>query len=390
MKALSRRALGISPSPTLAINVLANKMIKEGKPVLKFGLGEPDFNPPENVKEAAIKAVKENKSKYTAASGRPELKQAISEKLKRENGLEYRENQVIVSNGAKHSLLNIMLGLLNEGDEIIIPIPAWVTYKEQVKLAGGVVSWAATDENYKLKAESVENAINEKTKAILINSPCNPTGAVFENSELEKVVDLAVKNDLYIISDECYEHFIYGGKEFKSIASFSEEAYERTITVNSASKTYAITGWRIGYAAGPENIIKTMGNIQSHSTSNPCIIAQLAVIEALNADQKFVKEMVKEFDKRRKYTIEHLNGIAGVECPMPEGAFYAFPRVNELYKGNIKNSVDFCNFLLNEAAVALVPGNCFEADECIRFSYASSMDSIVEGIERIRKAVEKI
>jgi aspartate aminotransferase len=207
---------------------------------------------------------------------------------------------------------------------------------------------------------------------------------------LAKVVDLAIKNDLYIISDECYEHFIYGGKRFKSIASFSKEAYERTITINAASKTYAITGWRIGYAAGPENIINTMGNIQSHSTSNPFIITQSAVIEALNADQKFVKDMVKEFDKRRKYTVKHLNEIAGIECPMPEGAFYAFPRVNELYKGEIKNSVDFCNFLLKEASVALVPGDGFEADECIRFSYASSMDSIVEGIERIRKAVEKI
>lgn len=390
MKSLSRKALEISPSSTLAINALANKMIKEGKKILKFGTGEPDFNPAENVKEAAIKAVKENNSRYTAAAGMPELKQAISEKLKRENGLEYGENQIIVSNGAKHSLMNVMLALLNESDEVIIPKPAWITFKEQVQLAGGIVKWVDTDDNYKLHSESVESAINEKTKAILINSPCNPSGAVFENKELEKVVDLAVKNDLYIISDECYEHFVYDGREFKSIASFSSEAYERTITVNAASKTYAITGWRIGYAAGPEEVVNTMGNIQSHSTSNPCNITQLAVIEALKGEQGFVKKMVKEFDDRRKYTIKHLNEIKGINCPMPEGAFYAFPRVNELYRGNIKNSVDFCNFLLNEAEVALVPGDGFEADECVRFSYASSMDSIAEGIERIKKAVEKI
>lgn len=364
-------------------------MIKEGKPVLKFGIGEPDFTPAENVKEAAINAVKENNSTYTAAEGMLELRKTVAEKFKRENGLDYTEKQIIISNGAKHSLMNVMQALINDGDEIIIPKPAWVTFKEQVQLCGGIVKWVATDENYKLHSKSVEDAINNKTKAILINSPCNPTGAVFENSELERIVDLAIKNDLYIISDECYEHFIYNGKKFKSIASYCQEAYKRTITINSASKTYAITGWRVGYAAGPENVIKTMANIQSHSTSNPCNISQLAAIEALRGDQRFVKKMVNEFDKRRKYTVKYLNEIPGIDCPMPEGAFYVFPRVDKLYKGKIKNSADFCSYLLENAFVALVPGDGFEADECVRFSYASSMNSIAEGIERIKITVEK-
>ncbi len=389
MKPLSKKATAIAPSSTLAINALANQLIKEGKNILKFGTGEPDFNPTDAVKEAAIKAVKENNSRYTAASGLPELKQAFSDKLKEENNLDYSTKQIIVSNGAKHSLMNVMQALLNEDDEVIVPRPAWVTFKEQVQLVGGVVKWVDTDENFKLHADEVEKAVSEKTKAIIINSPCNPTGAVFEENEIKKIIDLAVENDFYIVSDECYEHFVYNGK-FKSIAAFSKEAYERTLTVNAASKTYAITGWRIGFTAGPENIIKTMANIQSHITSNPCNIAQMAVVEALRGNQDSVKKMVKEFNERREYTIKHLNEIKGFDCPTPEGAFYAFPRVNELYKGDIKNSADLCSFLLKEAEVALVPGDGFEADDCIRFSYASSMDDIKEGIERIKTAVEKI
>ena len=389
MKPLSKKATAIAPSSTLAINALANQLIKEGKNILKFGTGEPDFNPTDAVKEAAIKAVKENNSRYTEASGLSELKQAFSDKLKEENNLDYSTKQIIVSNGAKHSLMNVMQALLNEDDEVIVPRPAWVTFKEQVQLVGGVVKWVDTDENFKLHADEVEKAVSEKTKAIIINSPCNPTGAVFEENEIKKIIDLAVENDFYIVSDECYEHFVYNGK-FKSIAAFSKEAYERTLTVNAASKTYAITGWRIGFTAGPENIIKTMANIQSHITSNPCNIAQMAVVEALRGNQDSVKKMVKEFNERREYTIKHLNEIKGFDCPTPEGAFYAFPRVNELYKGDIKNSADLCSFLLKEAEVALVPGDGFEADDCIRFSYASSMDDIKEGIERIKTAVEKI
>jgi aspartate aminotransferase len=391
LKQLSEKILGIAPSATMALNTKANELISSGKNVLKFGIGEPDFSPPDNVINAAAEAAKNAKSSnYSAAGGLPELKEAIINKLKRENNLEYNEKQISVNNGAKHSLFNIALALLNPEDEMIVPKPAWVTYKEQIEFAGGKTVFVETDEEYKLHAEEIEKAITEKTKAILLNTPNNPSGSVFENSELEKIAELAVSNDIYIISDEVYEHFLYDGKEFKSMAAFGEEIKERTLTVNAPSKTYAMPGWRVGYVAGPENIIKAINSMQSHSTSNVCNIAQTAAAEAMNGPQDKVKQMVAEFDSRRKYVVEKLNEIRGIECPRPEGAFYAFPKINGLFNGKIKNSMEFCNYLLEEALVAVVPGTPFENENCIRFSYASSMDSIAEGIERIKKAVEKL
>ncbi|MFH1256707.1 MAG: pyridoxal phosphate-dependent aminotransferase [Candidatus Diapherotrites archaeon] len=390
MKPLSTRVSAIAPSATFAINNKANEMIAKGINVLKFGTGEPDYNTPENVKAAAKKAIDENKSKYTASTGIPELKKAIAEKFRKENGLDYSVKEVIACNGAKQALFGAFFALLNEGDEVILPKPAWVSFKEQIQIAGGRVKWVETDENFKLHAETVAKAITPKTKAILINSPNNPTGAVFEEKEVRKIAELAIENDFFIISDECYEYFIYSGKKQFSPATISEEAKARTITINAVSKSYAMTGWRLGYAAGPQKIISLMGNLQDHSTSNPSNPAQYAAIEALNGPKKDLHEMVSEFKKRRDATVKGLNEIDGFDCPMPEGAFYAFPRVNSLYGEKINGSDEMCNFLLEEAHVALVSGKAFEADDCIRFSYASSMQSIVEGLERIKSAAAKL
>jgi len=387
---LNKVAVSIPPSSTMAINAKANQLIADGENVLKFGIGEPDFNTPENVKEAGKKAIDDNRSKYTAASGIPELKNAICEKLKRENGLQYSPKEVIVSNGGKHSLFNIMYALLNPGDEVIIPIPAWISYKEQVALAGGKSVFVETDERFKISAEKVKEAVTEKTKAVIINSPSNPTGATIVENELRAIGNLALEKEFYIISDEVYEKFVYGSRTFVSTASLSEELKQITLTCNAVSKTYAMTGWRIGYTAGSENIIKAMSNIQSHSTSNPCAVAQYAAIEALNGQQESVTEMIKQFDERRQYVFKHLNEIEGIKLVEPEGAFYAFPDVRGVFNQGIKNSVELCDFLLEEARVALVPGKDFGSDNHVRFSYASSLEDIKEGIGRIGKAIEKL
>jgi len=387
---LNKVAVTIPPSSTMAINAKANQMIADGENILKFGIGEPDFNTPENVKAAGKKAIDDNRSKYTPAAGIPALKNAIIEKLKRENGLEYTPKEVIVSNGGKHSLYNIMIALLNPGDEVIIPIPAWISYKEQVTLAGGKSVFVETDEAFKISAEKVAESVSERTKAIIINSPSNPTGATIEESELRAIAELAVEKGFYIISDEVYEKFVYGGRKFISTASLSEEVKELTLTCNAVSKTYAMTGWRIGYTAGNEAVIKAMGNVQSHSTSNPCSIAQYAAIEAFNGQQNSVGEMIKQFDDRRQYVFKHLNEIEGIKLVEPEGAFYAFPDVSGVFNEKVKGSVEFCDLMLQEAKVALVPGKDFGSDNHIRFSYASSMDDIKEGIERISEAVGMI
>ncbi|MFH1587269.1 MAG: pyridoxal phosphate-dependent aminotransferase [Candidatus Diapherotrites archaeon] len=387
---LNKVAVAIPPSSTMAINAKANQMIADGENVLKFGIGEPDFNTPENVKAAGKKAIDDNRSKYTPASGIPELKNAICDKLKRENGLEYSPKEVIVSNGGKHSLYNIMLALLNKGDEVIIPIPAWISYKEQVTLAGGKSVFVGTDEAFKISAEKVREAVSEKTKAIIINSPSNPTGATIEESELRAIAELAVEKEFYIISDEVYEKFVYGGRKFISTASLGEEVKDLTLTCNAVSKTYAMTGWRIGYTAGNEKVIKAMGNVQSHSSGNPCSIAQYAALEAFNGQQESVGEMIKQFDERRQYVFKHLNEIDGIKLVEPEGAFYAFPDVRGVFNKSIGNGAALCDYLLEEAKVALVPGDEFGSNNHIRFSYASSMDDIREGIGRIKDAVEKL
>lgn len=394
---LAERVKGIKPSPTLAVDARAKAMKAEGIDVVGFGAGEPDFDTPENIKEAAVKALKGGFTKYTAVGGTDELKDAIINKLKNDNGILYDRSQIIVSTGAKHSLYNVAQALYGPGDEVIIPAPYWVSYPDQVILndAMPVIVQTREDEGFVLTAAAFERAITPKTKALILNSPSNPTGLGYPKEALEKIAEVAVRHKVMVISDEIYEKITYDGFRHVSIASLGSEIKDLTITINGLSKSHAMTGWRLGYAAGPKEVIGAMTKIQSQSTSNPCSITQKAAVEALNGPQDFLPVMVAEFDKRRKYIVERLNAIPGVSCPTPVGAFYAFPRVSPIYgksfKGKeIKGSADLAAYLLEDAKVAVVSGDAFGADEYIRLSYATSMAAIEKGLDRIEKAVSEL
>ena len=390
---ISERIKKVSPSITLSIDAKAKQMKKEGIDIVGFGAGEPDFNTPENIKEAGIKAIRDNMTKYTPSSGIPELKTAIAEKFIKENKLEYKPSDIIVSCGAKHSLFNIFMVILNPGDEVIIFSPYWVSYEEQVKIADGIPVFVKLNEKnkYEIDFDLLNKKITKKTKAIIINSPSNPTGAVLSEESLKKLAEIALKNNLLIISDEIYEKLIYNGKKHISIASFSKEIKKITIIVNGVSKSYAMTGWRIGYIASDnKEIISAIDNLQSHSTSNPTTIAQVAAIEALKTDEKVVNSMVDEFDKRRIYMMKKLDEIKSLRYIEPDGAFYMFPSFKNLigktiYNKKITGSLDIADLLLNEAKVAVVPGIAFGADDCFRLSYATSIENINKGLERIAK-----
>lgn len=387
---LSKKALNISESSTLAITALANQLKSKGINVIGFGAGEPDFDTPEYIKEAAIKAIKNGYTKYTPVSGIPELKEAIVEKFKKDNGLEYKTSQVLVSNGAKHSLYNVMQALCNPGDEVIIPTPYWVTYPELVKMADAVPVFVKCDHtrDFRLDLDDLASKISTKTKAIIINSPNNPTGAVYPKEDLEKIAELALSNNFYVISDEIYEELIYDGRKHVSIASLSNEVKDRTIVVNGVSKAYSMTGWRIGYAAGPEEVIKVMTNIQSHSTSNPNSIAQYASLAALKGNKEDVYLMRDEFELRRNYMVQRINNIRYLSCNMPHGAFYVMMNIQQLkgktIEGNLVNSSeDVTKLLLEKANVAVVPGDGFGTDDFVRLSYATSIKNIKNGLDRI-------
>ena len=394
---LSKKTYSVKPSPTLAIDAKAKSLKASGVDVISFGVGEPDFDTPENIKEAAIKAIRSGFTKYTPVGGTDELKTAIIEKLKKDNGLIYEKNEIIVSCGAKHCLYNIAEALYDAGDEVILPAPYWVSYPDQIVLNGAVPVIVKTDEGnaFKITPEILKANLSKKTKALILNSPSNPTGLAYDRKSLEAIAEIAVKHDFYIISDEIYEKLIYDGFEHVSIASLGDEIKQRTIVVNGISKSYAMTGWRIGFAAGPKDIINAMTNIQSQSTSNPASISQKAAVEALTGTQNFIPKMVSEFDKRRKYMVEKLNSIKGVSCIKPVGAFYAFPNVSSYYgrsfKDNlIKSSMDLSAYLLDEAKVAVVPGAAFGDDRYIRLSYATSMENIQKGLDRIESALSNL
>ncbi len=394
---LSKKTYSVKPSPTLAIDAKAKSLKSSGVDVISFGVGEPDFDTPENIKEAAIKAIRSGFTKYTPVGGTDELKTAIIEKLKKDNGLIYEKNEIIVSCGAKHCLYNIAEALYDVGDEVILPAPYWVSYPDQIVLNGAVPVIVKTDEGnaFKITPEILKANLSKKTKALILNSPSNPTGLAYDRKSLEAIAEIAVKHDFYIISDEIYEKLIYDGFEHVSIASLGDEIKQRTIVVNGISKSYAMTGWRIGFAAGPKDIINAMTNIQSQSTSNPTSISQKAAVEALTGTQDFILKMVSEFDKRRKYMVERLNMIKGVSCIKPVGAFYAFPNVSSYYgrsfKGNsIKSSMDLSAYLLDEAKVAVVPGAAFGDDRYIRLSYATSVENIQKGLDRIESALSNL
>lgn len=391
---LAKRALSIKPSPTLAIDAKAKSMKAAGVDVINFGAGEPDFDTPDNIKDAAIKAIRNGFTKYTPVGGIDELKTAIIEKFKKDNNITYEKKEVIVSCGAKHSLYNIAEALFDTGDEIIIPAPYWVSYPDQVLLNDAVPVIVKTKEkdSFKITPQLLESSITKKTKALILNSPSNPTGLAYDRKSLEAIAEIALNHDFFIISDEIYEKLTYDDFLHLSIASLSDDIKQRTIVVNGLSKSHAMTGWRIGFSAGPEKIIEAMTKIQSQSTSNPTSIAQKAAVEALTGPQDFTSEMVSEFDRRRVYIIERLNKIKGISCAMPLGAFYAFPNISSYFGKYAKNklinsSFDISSHLLDEAKVAVVPGGAFGDDRYIRLSYATSLDNIQKGLDRIENTL---
>ena len=397
MSTLTKRAKAISPSPTLAITAKAKAMQAEGIDIIGFGAGEPDFDTPEHIKQAAIKAISEGFTKYTPTAGIPPLKKAICDRFKADSGLEYDPSQVIVSCGAKHSIYNIVQVLCEAGDEVIIPSPYWVSYPEMVRVAEATPVFidAAEKDNFKITAASLQKAITKKTKLLILNSPSNPTGQVYSKKELEAIAKIAVEKDIWVISDEIYDKLVYGGVENVSIASLNPQIKAKTLVVNGVSKSYSMTGWRIGYVAGDKEIIGAMSNLQDHSTSNPVSISQKAALAALTGPQDAVKTMAAEFEKRRDYMVERLNKMPGISCLLPPGAFYAFPNVSKLfgksYNGKqIKGSMGLTELLLTEAKVAVLPGSPFGADNYLRLSYATSMKNITGGMDRIEEFARKV
>jgi len=394
---LADRVKSIKPSPTLAMDAKAKEMKAAGVDVISFGVGEPDFDTPENIKEAAIKALRDGFTKYTPVDGIPALKDAIIEKLKKDNSLTYDRSEIIVSCGAKHSLYNVAQALYNKGDEVIIPAPYWVSYPDQVLLNDAKPVFVETSEenSFMLDPSVLEKAITKRTKALVLNYPSNPTGLTYSKDVLEAIAELAVKYDFCIVSDEIYEKMLYDGAVHVSIASLGDEIKKRTLLINGLSKSHAMTGWRIGYTAGPSDVIKAMSKIQSQSTSNPTSIAQAASVEALKGPQDFLPKMLAEFDKRRKYLVGELNSLKGVSCKMPNGAFYAFPNITALLGKSvdgkaISNSSDLATYLLEYAKIALVPGSAFGMEGYIRMSYATSMKNIEEGVKRLKAALDKL
>ncbi len=388
---IADRISSISVSSTMKVMADADKLRREGVDVVDFSAGEPDFPTPDNIKQAGIKAINDNFSKYTPAGGTVELKQAAIDRHKAEFGTDYKVSECIITVGGKHVLFNYTQALVNPGDEVIIPVPYWVTYKDIVNYAGGKCVFVETDEKegFRLTAAMIERAITPKTKIVIINSPSNPAGSVMEDEEFAKLYHITSKAGIFLLTDECYSHFLYDAKPY-SVASIAGSK-PTVLVAGTASKTYAMTGWRIGYGLAPEPIIGAMMKLQSHSTSNPTSIAQKAVVEALRGSQDSVPEMLAEYRRRRDFVIPRLRQIPGVECSMPAGAFYAYPNLRgALNKGGIKTPLEFADKLLKEANVAVVPGEAFGTDDHVRISYATSMKELERGLDRIHKFIEAL
>jgi aspartate aminotransferase len=385
---LSRRVKDLNPSSTLGITSLANKLRLEGVDVVSFGAGEPDFDTPDFIKEAAIDAIRKGFTKYTPSTGTLELKKAIQEKFKKENNLNYSTEQIVVSSGAKHCLFNIILSVIDEGEEAIIPVPYWVSYPEMVKAASGVSRFAVTEagNNFKLTPDELKKAVTKRSRLLILNSPANPTGCVYAKEELEDIAEICVKNKIYIVSDEIYEKLIYDGLRHISIAALSDEAEQLTFTVNGVSKSYAMTGWRIGYFAGPLEIVNAIKNLQDHSTSNPCSISQEAALAALSASGDSARKMREEFEKRRDYSIARIDGIPSLSYIRPQGAMYLFCNISKTGL----SSVDFAMRLLKDEKVAVIPGDGFGRDDYIRLSFATDIKTIEKGIDRLEKWLKQL
>ena len=395
----SQRIQNVNPSMTLAIDAKAKEMKARGEDVIGFGTGEPDFNTPERIKQAGIRAIENNESRYTPVGGSDLLKEAIITKLQRDNGLVFEKNQILASCGAKHSFYNLAQVLWQAGDEVIIPAPYWVSFPDMVTLSGAkpVIIYAGVEQGFKITAEQIDNAVTPNTRAIVINSPSNPTGSAYNKDELEKLAECALRHNLLIISDEIYEQIVFDGFHHTSIASISKEVQNQCVVINGVSKSYAMTGWRIGYiAAGDPEIVKQVSKLQGQSTSNPCSVSQAASIEALIGPLDEVHEMVREFEKRRDIVVERLTQIPGVSCNKPTGSFYSFPDFSGVYgkkdmNGKVlEGSLDFTDYLLSAEKVAIVPGIAFGADAHARLSFATSLEKIEAGVQRIKDAINKL
>ena len=392
MKEISYIAQAIQASTTLAIDAMFKQMKADGIDVIGFGAGEPDFNTPDNIKAAAMKAIEENKTKYTPAAGIMELRKAACDRLRADCGLEYEPTQIVVASGAKHNVFVALQALVNPGDEVILPAPFWVSYYELIKMAGGVpvIVNATEEEDFKMTAEKLAAAVTPKTKALILNNPSNPTGMMYTKAELEAIADICVKNEIYVISDEIYYGLVYDGREFTSFASLGDEVKELTILVNGVSKSYAMTGWRIGYTASNAKLAKVMSNFLSHSTSAPSSVSQWAAVEALTGPQEGIRAMRDEFEKRRNYIVERMNKIEGVSCLNPEGAFYVMMNIEKLIgrkfgEIEITDSDSFAKAFLEQGLVAVVPCSGFGSPNFVRWSYATSMENIKAGLDRLEK-----
>jgi aspartate/methionine/tyrosine aminotransferase len=381
----------------MKVAALAKKMKAEGEKIIDLSVGEPDFPTPSNIKEAAKKAIDENQTRYTLNAGSVDLRKAISAKLKKDNGLDYEIKNIIVSNGAKHSVFNCILAAVNKGEEVIIPAPYWVSYPDMVSIANGtsIIIDTKEENGFKVTPEQLENVITPRTKAFILCNPSNPTGSAYSKNELEKIAEVCLRHNFYIISDEIYEKLTYGDFRFVSFPSLSEELKKRTLLVNGLSKAYAMTGWRVGYTAGPDDVIQGINRIQSHSTSNASSISQAASLEALCGSQDAVEEMRKEFQKRRDFLYNEINVIRGISCYKPEGAFYLFPNISSYFnksngESKIKDSFDFSMFILSDAKIAAVPGSAFGAEGYLRLSYATSMENLKEAVIRLKESLKKL
>jgi len=395
MKEISRIAAAVQASTTLQVDALFKQMKADGKNVVGFGAGEPDFNTPENISEAAHKAIRDGQTKYTPVAGIPALKQAVVDRLQADCGISYAPGQIVAASGAKHNIYIALQALVNPGDEVIVPAPYWVTYTEAVKMAGGVpvVITATEADDFKITASQLDAAVTDKTKLFILNNPSNPTGMLYSADELKALADVCLKHDLYVISDEIYYKLLYDGKKFTSFASLGEDIKERTIIVNGVSKTYAMTGWRIGYTASSSKLAEVMSNYLSHATSAPSTISQIAAVEALNGPQEGIEEMRKVFEQRRDYIYDRINAIPGVSCRKPDGAFYVMMNIEKLIGRTlggveIRNSDDFSLSFLENGLVALVSCSGFGIDNFLRLTYASSMEEIKEGMDRLEKFVK--
>ena len=385
---LAKRVGRLSPSPTMAVSEEANRLRSEGREVVDFSIGEPDFNTPDNIKGVGHRAIDDNFTRYTSAPGIKDLREAVVEKYRRQYGVDYSVPEVVISCGAKHTLFNLAFALFEEGDEVLLPVPYWVTFPEQFKMVGAVPVEVMTreEDDFVLKASALEAKVTSRTRAMVVNTPNNPTGAVIPSEEMDRIVDLALDRNLMIIFDECYEFFVFDGNRHTSLAHYADRARHVSLLVNTASKTYAMTGWRIGYLVAPREVAKSVSNIQSHS-ANPASVSQKAALESILGNQDSVSQMIAEYERRRRFVVERLNGMPGLSCAKPGGAFYAFPNISSYFGSEVRDSVEFSTWLLRQSGVAVVPGSAFGMEGHVRISFATSMENLVTGMDRMEQAL---